>query len=211
MKIHRHALSRALYVFEKICRGKSLALFISKSAIDNFLEVSRYIQKSYLPKYVLLPTASYSVFFRKILHDQSTVLSKYHKLISDGFVQVCPFYLNCIHIFWSLIDYQELLGSLWLKANCPPSECFIWTLSKINRNSIMKKKNETFANFIFAISKTGKAMYIISDWNSSSSSLGQDCVLLPAKISSDVSKIMQLRYVASTSDIYFWIWLFAFR
>ena len=153
MKIHRHALSHALDVFEKICkalsevslvepsfRGKSLALFISKSAFDNFLEVSRYIQKSYLPKYVLLPTASYSVFFRKILHDQSTVLSKYHKLISDGFVQVCPFYLNCIHIFWSLIEYQELLGSLWLKANCPPSECFIWTLSKINRNSIMKKK-----------------------------------------------------------------------
>ena len=26
-----------------------------------------------------------------------------------------------------------------------------------------KKKKETFANFIFAISKTGKAMYIISD------------------------------------------------
>lgn len=174
-----------------------------------FLDIYRRVIYRNTSSYLLLLIL---FFFRKILHDQSTVLSKYHKLISDGFVQVCPFYLNCIHIFWSLIEYQELLGTLWLKANCPPSECFIWTLSKINRNSIMKKKKkETFANFIFAISKTGKAMYIISDWNSSSSSLGQDCVLLPAKISSDVSKIMQLRYVASTSDIYFWIWLFAFR
>ena len=111
-----------------------------------FLEIYRRLIYRNTSSYLLLLIL---FFFRKILHDQSTVLSKYHKLISDGFVQVCPFYLNCIHIFWSLIEYQELLGTLWLKANCPPSECFIWTLSKINRNSIMKKKKKETCKFYF--------------------------------------------------------------
>ena len=47
---------------------------------------------------------------------------------------------------------------------------FYMNAFKDQQKQYNEKKNETFANFIFAISKTGKAMYIISDWTSSSGS-----------------------------------------